>query len=810
MASNWGSVLDQLRGAGLLVESPIIGQLQRCYVEGRRREKCGWYSLHEIVAQNGDRLIVGSYGVWTGTDNNAQRIELRKTELSAEQREAIRQRIAEDTKRAERLRADRAAKAAQKAQAAWRLCLPDGDSDYLARKGLGSNGGNLGVRYSPQGALVIPVLDTSAVIHGLQVIHRADAKRHADKEFWPAGVAKKGHFHLIGTPGSVLLLAEGFATGASLHVATGLPVAIAFDAGNLLPVATALRKRYKLTKLLFCADHDQAQRCRHCREPVWLGDNSPDCPSCGKPHEARNAGVESASNAALATEGAWVAPQFEDPAAVRAAWIEQGTKTSDFNDLHAASGLHLVRAQIEAKLTELGWRTERRAPARPNQGGGEGPLRPVDSLEELLERYSLIYAHNETVFDHQRRCLMKLGDMRNACVSRELHRAWMEHPERSIRHVENVGFDPSESDPQITCNLWSGWPTTPAPGPHVKLLELLWHMCSDDPNPLPLYHWVLRWLAYPLQHPGAKMKTCLVIHGPQGTGKNLFYETVMKIYGRYGAVIGQAQLEDKHNDWASQKLFLIADEVIARSDLYHVKNALKSFITGDTIRINPKHVAAYEEGNHANIVFLSNETVPVVLEEDDRRHAVIWTPAKLEKSFYAEVRDEIANGGAAALHEYLLSIDLTGFDAGSEPPETEARRELIDLSLDSTSRFYYELVRGDLDGIRLCPALASDVYEAYKTWCARTGMARYAPMPKLINALTRRHGVDHGRERYYTETSQAAKGPHGVLFLGPAGADGRINPPEQPESKSRADWLGGCIRTFRAGLEEYRGIGNAS
>ena len=103
MAANWGSVLDQLRAAGLLVDAPEVGRLTRCYVEGRRREKCGWYSLHEVVAQNGDRLIVGSYGVWTGADNNARKIELRKTEFSADQREAIRQRMAEDRKRADRL-----------------------------------------------------------------------------------------------------------------------------------------------------------------------------------------------------------------------------------------------------------------------------------------------------------------------------------------------------------------------------------------------------------------------------------------------------------------------------------------------------------------------------------------------------------------------------------------------------------------------------------------------------------------------------------------------------------------------------------
>jgi putative DNA primase/helicase len=78
---------------------------------------------------------------------------------------------------------------------------------------------------------------------------------------------------------------------------------------------------------------------------------------------------------------------------------------------------------------------------------------------------------------------------------------------------------------------------------------------------------------------------------------------------------------------------MIADEVVARSDVYHIKNKLKGLITGDRIRINPKNFAAYWERNHLNLVFLSNEAMPVVLEEDDRRHCVIWTPPrKLEPS----------------------------------------------------------------------------------------------------------------------------------------------------------------------------------
>src|SRR5690606_17139585 len=142
------------------------------------------------------------------------------------------------------------------------------------------------------------------------------------------------------------------------------------------------------------------------------------------------------------------------------------------------------------------------------------------------------------------------------------------------------------------------------------------------------------------------------------------------------------------NDWASRKLFMIADEVVARTDLYHIKNKLKALITGNRIRINPKNYSAYWEQNHMNLVFLSNETMPVVLEEDDRRHCVIWTPATREVDFYAAVLTEIESGGPAALHDHLLNLDLGDFHTGSAAPLTEAKSNLIGLGLDSPTRWF--------------------------------------------------------------------------------------------------------------------------
>src|SRR5690606_38275103 len=317
--------------------------------------------------------------------------------------------------------------------------------------------------------------------------------------------------------------------------------------------------------------------------------------TCGEPHRAENAGVAGAGAAALEVQGAVLVPAFADEAARRAGFLEHGRKLTDFNDLQALEGLQVVRNQVEARLTELSWRApaEKRGASTPATGGaGRKALKPIDSLDELLERYVLVYGQGGTVFDHKEHKLVALGDMRDACVRRELHRAWMEHPQRGIVRVTEVDFDPSGTKSGITCNLFAGWPTQPREGSCDKLLALLWHMCGEEKQQRALYDWVLKWLAYPLQHPGAKMKTTIVIHGPQGTGKNMFFDEYMKLYGEYGRVLDQAALEDKFNDWASRKLFLLADEVVARTEVYHLKNKLKALITGDRIRINPKNVQA--------------------------------------------------------------------------------------------------------------------------------------------------------------------------------------------------------------------------
>lgn len=167
--------------------------------------------------------------------------------------------------RAERQRQEQAsidaghAAAADQAAAQWQEASESGESPYLVRKGVQAHG----VRFAPGGWLLVPVRDATGKLWNLQRIAPSKQSNGAPEKLFLKGGRKSGLWHLVGELASgadappVLLIAEGYATAATLHEATGYPVAVAFDAGNLQHVARALRRQYPGTLLAVCGDDDQ-------------------------------------------------------------------------------------------------------------------------------------------------------------------------------------------------------------------------------------------------------------------------------------------------------------------------------------------------------------------------------------------------------------------------------------------------------------------------------------------------------------------------------------------------------------------------
>lgn len=779
---NYDDVVSQLAAIGLEVTGPLkIGGSGpvRCRVEGDR-EKRGWYRLHELLLDGGDLLLVGSFGVWRGNDPGTQKIVLRKDDkppVTPEQMAAIKARLLKDQKQAEAERLRLADVASRRAANWWRQCTEQGSSAYLTRKGL-PEGRLYGARISASGNLVIPMAGADSSVSGLQVVYadpKVKARKGRDKDFTPPGLITKGRWHQIGSPvsGAVVLLCEGFATGASLHEATGLPVVIAFFAGNLLPVAQAIAKRYRGARILVCADDDYLS--------------------------TPNTGVQSAQAVALAVGGEWVMPAFP----LSRSDDKRNKGPTDFNDLHTLpeGGLAEVRSQVEAALASAGWDLPRRNAAAGNlaEGAGNGGRREAVStlpLDEIVERFVFIDdGTGEFLFDTWTREVCRRTKMITMLPPRVRGDDVKDHPVYKARavYIDQIGFDPAGTDSNVVCNRWQGWPMQPKEGECGYLLETLRYQSSLEANGAEVFRWMLCWLAYPLQNPGAKMQSAMVIHGPQGTGKSFFYEAYAKIFGDYAIVLNQGAIEDKFNsDWTERKLFVVADEIVARQDLYHLKNQLKNLITGEWVRVNPKNVAAHRERNHMNMVFLSNERQPVQLENDDRRHLVLWTPPALAKDFYDELSQEIEAGGIAALYHYLLNLDLGDFKPWTRPPMTQAKDDLVALGLSSEERFVRDWLAGETR-YPFGPAGSMDLYKGYRLWCQEHGVSKPRESNQFLGYVGKLTGWVAKQCHRYDDTHYSG-GTRQSRMVIPKGC-------AAPEGKTQTQWLTDCHFRFVAAFD---------
>jgi putative DNA primase/helicase len=801
---NYDHALRQIEAAGIRIDHSRISldsRIQRWTVEGEDREKRGWTRLREWTSKHGHTYITGVYGVWHGTDDGKMKIELPSRsdlpQLTREDQAAIREAHREAERKLKEERNREAKTAASWAAIVWSQSQPCEQHDYLAVKGVKSHGLRLlsstdgmvfkGLDESNHyrlnvaiGALVVPMHDHHGNVSGIQFIypkgHKRRQKIERDKEFWPSGMAMGGTFGLIGPiqRNGILLVCEGYATGASLHEATGLSVAYAFSANNLIKAGKILRKAYPGLRLLFCADDD------------YLTEGNPGCTA--------------ASEAAAAIEhAAWTKPDFRDEDGNDR---RGGKKLTDYNDLAALTGVTLTLAeQINAKLDDLKWR-DPAAVREPEQGGGDGGRRAavsVMSLDDAVARFvPLDDGTGKFVFDHwtnkvamreQMIALLPAG-VRADDIKR--HPVWQQ---RGAYYIDQIGFDPAGTDESVKLNTWKGWPIKPREGGCGAILTLLEYLCSGEQNGREVYNWILRWMAYPLQNPGAKMASALIMHGPQGTGKSTVFQTLAKIYGDYSTVLNQRGLEDRFNsDWADSKLFILAEEVVTRAEMWHIKNELKELVTGEWIRVNPKNIAAYRQRNQVNIVYLSNETQPLPIENDDRRHCVVWTPPMLEEQFYDDVFLELERGGVEAFYHYLLNLPLGDFHPKKRPPMTESKRNLIELSLPSEARFINEWLRDEL-GLPVCPCKSMDLYKQYLLWCRVNGETRPRASNQFLGYVSHLAGWDSRLARAYTNFHY--KGETVPLRL--------IFPPEQvlqkngkarEEGKPMAEWLTDCYMGF--------------
>lgn len=204
--------------------------------------------------------------------------------------------------------------AASEAALLWQAASETGTSPYLIRKGVQG----YGVRFASDGWVLVPLIDASGKLWNVQRIAPAKPASGGTDKLFLKGGRKSGLWHWCGDPAgaSALLVAEGYATAASVHQATDRPVAVAFDAGNLAHVAKALHQAHPAALIVICGDDDLQTFAE----------------------KGFNPGRNKATAAARAVQGLAVFPEGLPAGA------------SDFNDMATAAGVDAVRLVIDCEI----------------------------------------------------------------------------------------------------------------------------------------------------------------------------------------------------------------------------------------------------------------------------------------------------------------------------------------------------------------------------------------------------------------------------------------------------------------------------
>lgn len=423
-----------------------------------------------------------------------------------------------------------------------------------------------------------------------------------------------------------------------------------------------------------------------------------------------------------------------------------------------------------------------RAPPPPQEGGR--------GVVGALMRY--VYLNpSDMAWDKHERELVPLKELKYAIA--DCFDDWIKHPSRVEVLRRNLVFDPSQQvDPVTHINTFRGFAIEPVRNDiaclHIQ--NALWKLCNEDQE---VFLWLRRWLAYPLQNPGAKMASAVLVHSSiHGSGKSYFFDVVMRaIYGEYGKTVGQAQLEGQYNDWMSRTLYCCYEEVLSRGQKYSHTGTLKQVITGGTVRIEKKFTSGWEEANHMNSVFLSNEVLPLPVEPSDRRFLVIWPEAKMYEHLQFGVDYELQHGGAEAFYQYLLDtpMQLEGedrpFGPHTQPPMTAAKAKLIEHGLPVWEVFFNAWQAGEINHngkpVPFCAVRVGDLFKVFDKWVQSNkehGMGAHKFQSFIGSKLRKRRDLD-----YLIAGRPLLKA---TFFI--AG--------ECPEGMAQKEWLGGCVAEF--------------
>lgn len=269
-------------------------------------------------------------------------------------------------------------------------------------------------------------------------------------------------------------------------------------------------------------------------------------------------------------------------------------------------------------------------------------------------------------------------------------RAWHAHPER--RQYDGVEFWPNPDGASGTLNylnFWRGFDVAPATEGSYAIFRdhLLNQVCDGDPE---LFKYVFGWMAHIVQKPRERLGTAIVLRGKRGTGKSKVGEVLGSLFSSHYFQVDDARyITGQFNAHMASCLLLQADEAVWAGDKA-AEGRLKGLITSEMQMIESKGVDPIRLRNFVRVIMSSNEGWVVPAGMDERRFVVLDVNPRCaqNRSYFAEMDEELQRGGRARLLHDLLTFDLHSVDLW-HLPQTKALLEQKLRSLDGIDDYWF-------------------------------------------------------------------------------------------------------------------------
>ena len=315
------------------------------------------------------------------------------------------------------------------------------------------------------------------------------------------------------------------------------------------------------------------------------------------------------------------------------------------------------------------------------------------------------------------------GPGRPASKGSPVGAAWLRSP-RARRYDHAMVWPPGGLPcPANVYNMWQGYGVKAATGAPQGTTGAEWPLireflatviCGGD---VASFDYLIRWIAWCVQHPGEPIGTAVVLQGLPATGKGTLGKLVGMLFDKHGLLTERGDdIVGRFNAILEDKLFVFADEALFAGDP-RIAPRLRGMVTNPVLTIEGKGQAQRTIKNRLKLIVATNDLHALHIQVGDRRWLVltpgtgtahtIWvgwgddgvadmSANERDRDAYFDRLNGVLTPGSGEMRAFmrdLMGLDLTGWRA-SHLPHTAAKGVQIALSLRGAERWLVDLASG--------------------------------------------------------------------------------------------------------------------